>query len=60
MAQILGGDSLDTNHTRKIYNRFAVKDMTFEQFHKELNECVDPIKMGTDLKAIMAERGLRN
>jgi hypothetical protein len=57
MTRIFGGDSLDTNHTRKIYNNFVQKDMTFEDFHRELNACVNPIKMEQDLDILLKSKG---
>jgi hypothetical protein len=56
MAQILGGDSMDRTHTKKLYDSFHQKDMPYEQFHRELNEAVDPIKLQTDLGIELARR----
>jgi hypothetical protein len=49
---------------RKIYNKFEVKDMTFEQFAKDFMDLTDPKKMQNDLAVIgmkiSAERGNRS
>jgi hypothetical protein len=57
IPEIFGsGKHVDVVKTKKIYDGFTNKDMTFEDFHKEIQALVDPVKMSNDVGAIMAQR----
>jgi hypothetical protein len=50
------GKNIDPVKVKKIYDGFKVKDMTFEDFSKEVQALADPIKMNRDLTAELAKR----
>lgn len=43
---------MDNQTIRQIYNGFAVKDMPFADFAKEMRDLVDPVKMRQSLAEI--------
>jgi len=43
---------MNNKQLRQIYNKFDVKDMSFTDFAKEMQDLSDPIKMQQDLAAI--------
>jgi hypothetical protein len=46
------GKNVDVATVRKVYNSIAIKDMSFEDFNKEIQDLTCPIKMAQDLAAI--------
>jgi hypothetical protein len=46
------GKNVDPVVLKKLYDGFQTKDMTFQQFEKEIQELTDPIAMARDLAKI--------
>lgn len=50
------GGTLDPVKIKKIWDGFTVKDLTLEEFTKELEDLTNPIKLGNDLNAELSRR----
>lgn len=50
---------MNNQQLRQIYNGFAVKDMTFPDFVKEMKSLSNPVKMREDLSKIQMAKANR-
>lgn len=51
--------SINRQEIDAIYNQFDNKDMTREDFHREMRDLLSPAKAASDLRGIVLDRQLR-
>lgn len=54
--KIIGSKSVDIQTAKKLWDSFPVKDISLEDFHRELNEVLSPFSAMKELKGIQSKK----